>query len=164
MADKKDLFSDDYAAAVSYPYFNPKNIGDAVRGYIVGYQEREDMHNNTLRQKVYILEVPEGETYEATKKAGEPVVKIKGGERLSVYGRFTQDNGVADLKVIDEFETLPLGQLVGVQYDRDRTSAAGKEYKNWKVFVYSEVKDGVTVAPGMAAPSDLAAKMADQPF
>ena len=156
----KDPFSEEFSTQASYPYFNPKKIGDACRGYLVSTQLRQDMHNEALQQRVYIIEVPEGETYEATTKVADPAVKIKGGERMSVYGRFTRDG--SNIKVIDDFEEVELGRLVGVKYDKDRKSKAGKTYKNWNTFVFNEQLEGYD---GQQEESEVSEeKKADVPF
>jgi len=136
----KDPFSEEFSTQATYPYYNPKKIGDACRGYLVATQLRQDMHNDALQQRVYVIEVPEKETYEATTKVSEPPVKVKAGERMSIYGRFTSDG--SNIKVIDDFEEVELGRLVGVKYDKDRTSKAGKTYKNWNTFVFPEQLEG----------------------
>jgi hypothetical protein len=157
---KQDPFSEEFSTQASYPYFNPKKIGDACRGYLVATQVREDMHNDAMQQRVYILEVPEGETYNATTKVADPAVKIKGGERMSVYGRFPM--GDSNIKVIDDFEGADLGRLVGVKYDKDRTSKAGKVYKNWNTFVFPEQLEGYDGQPEEGEVSE--EKKADIPF
>lgn len=96
--EKADLFSEDNLTTGSN-WFKPAKIGDSMKGYFIGADERE----NTLKsdgswQKVYTFVQEDGTT-------------------INVAGRIpkTQPNG-RKLAIFPGFETLKKGQLAGVKF------------------------------------------------
>ena len=108
------------ASQQGYPYFKVETIGDFCRGYLVKKRtQKNDLKvNEEVYQRVYTIEVPEGESYKAYTKEGQ--VTVNGGELMDVYGRATVDSDGKSVSIIVGIDNVALGELVGFKYTEQR--------------------------------------------
>ncbi len=108
------------ASQQGHPYFKVETIGDFCRGYLVKKRtQKNDLKTDgEAYQRVYTIEVPEGESYKAFTKEGE--ITVKGGELMDIYGRATIDSDGKSVSIIIGIDNVPLGELVGFKYTEQR--------------------------------------------
>lgn len=116
-----DFFTEaNEASAQGNPYFKAEVVGDFCRGYLIKKRtQKNDLKlDEEVYQRIYTIEVPEGESYKAHTKEG--VVTVNGGELMDVYGRATVDSEGKRVAIIIGLDSAPLGGLIGFKFTEQR--------------------------------------------